>query len=91
MENISNDIIVKKGFAVAYTRVSGKDQKEYGISLSSQQEKCEEAIAKSPYNFLKTIVDGGLSAGTLNRKGIREIIELIEKENPNWMDLYDSL
>ncbi len=78
---MSNEKVIRKqGLAIGYVRVSTKDQEETGISIEAQREMCAEAIKSSPYQFLKIIYDRGLSAGTLNRRGVKEVIQLIESK-----------
>jgi len=66
--------------AIGYVRVSTKDQKEHGISLEVQTKLCLHEIEQGPYEFLKIIYDKGLSAGTLNRRGVKEAINLIQEK-----------
>lgn len=79
MKNVIEKV-VKKGLAIGYVRVSGKPQVDKGISIETQRQMCMDAIGKGPYEFLDIIYDKGLSAGTLKRRGVKEVIRLVEEK-----------
>lgn len=57
-------------------RVSTEDQKEKAISPEVQAADCKNAILSEGYELLEIIYDLGKSGGTLNRPGIKQIMEL---------------
>ncbi len=73
----------KKKIAVGYCRVSTDDQANNGLSIEVQESVCFAEMEKDGYEVLKIIKDEGLSGGTLKRKGIQEVITLVEQGKIN--------
>jgi len=70
--------IMKK--AVIYCRVSTEEQANQGISLDAQENTCRKKAKEMGFKSIKIIKDEGKSAGTLNRPGIQQIMEMSENK-----------
>jgi len=64
---------------VIYCRVSTEEQVRSGLSLDTQENVCREDATKMGYEVVDVIMDEGVSAGSLNRSGIRKLKEIAEK------------
>jgi site-specific DNA recombinase len=64
--------------AVAYVRVSTDRQADLGASLDAQSEKVRAMAVVQGAELLEIVVDGGESAKTLNRPGLRRVLSLVE-------------
>lgn len=64
--------------AVLYIRVSTGKQVEHGHSLDAQRERLMAYADRHVLQVVDVIVDGGESAGTLNRPGLRRALDMIE-------------
>lgn len=73
----------KEKIAVGYCRVSTDEQANNGLSIDVQELVCSKAIEQDGYEILKIIKDEGISGGSLNRKGIQEVISLVEQDKIN--------
>jgi site-specific DNA recombinase len=60
--------------AVAYLRVSTKEQTVHGFSLSAQENLLTEYCKKNSLNLAKIYRDEGVSGGVLERSGITQLI-----------------
>ena len=65
--------------AVVYSRVSTKEQVDRGLSLSTQQEKCEEFCTRQGWTVAKTFIEEGESGRTRGRKKLIEMVEYCRK------------
>src|SRR5687767_15740860 len=63
--------------AVAYIRVSSEQQAESGLSLEHQREKVRAAASLHDLALQAVIVDAAESAATLERPGMRRVLELV--------------
>ena len=63
---------------IGYTRVSTDKQVQFGLSLEAQKQKIRQYCALYELDLIEVIVDGGESAETLNRQGIKKAIHLLE-------------
>jgi len=63
---------------IGYTRVSTDKQVQFGLSLEAQEQKIRQYCALYELDLIEIIVDGGESAETLNRQGIKKAIHLLE-------------
>lgn len=61
--------------AIIYSRVSTSEQAEKGYSLQSQQEICHDYSKRHGYNVLKSFVERGESAKTVDRPVLKEMLE----------------
>jgi len=59
---------------IGYARVSTEDQAREGVSIESQIEKITAYCVAKDWDLINVYVDEGVSAQTLNRPGIQEII-----------------
>ena len=59
---------------IGYARVSTEDQAREGVSIDSQIEKIRAYCIAKDWNLLNVCIDEGISAKTLNRPGMQEII-----------------
>ena len=69
----------KKLRTVGYIRVSTSEQAEKGISLANQKQKIKAYAEVKDLDLIGIISDKGISGKNLNRPGINEIINLINK------------
>jgi DNA invertase Pin-like site-specific DNA recombinase len=63
--------------AVAYIRVSSDQQAESGLSLEHQRDKVRAAATLHDLNLQAVVVDAAESAATLERPGMRRVLELV--------------
>jgi site-specific DNA recombinase len=88
--------------AVIYTRVSSTNQAEEGYSLEAQYEQLIKYVDEEGMELVKVYTDPGVSAKSLNRPGIQElisdlksgkfetlIIHKLDRLTRNISDLYD--
>ena len=64
--------------AVLYIRVSTDKQAEHGHSIDAQRDRLTAYADRYALQVVEVIVDGGESAGTLNRPGLRRAVEMVE-------------
>lgn len=64
--------------AVLYIRVSTAKQAEHGHSLDAQRSTLMHYADRYALQVVEVIVDGGESAGTLNRPGLQRALEMVE-------------
>ena len=79
-----------KKLSAIYCRVSTSAQAEEGLSLDAQEAVCRETIKKDGYEVLQVIRDEGKSGGSLKRKGIQEVINLIINKKINALYVVSS-
>jgi len=65
--------------AVAYIRVSTKEQAQEGVSLSQQLEKIKHFCLAKDWELTKVYQDEGKSGANLNREGIQELLSDCKK------------
>lgn len=63
--------------AIGYARVSTDRQADRGVSLDAQSARIRAMATVHGAKLLDVVVDGGESAGTLNRPGLQRILELV--------------
>src|SRR6266576_1466085 len=63
--------------AIGYVRVSTDKQAETGGSLEAQAEKIRAMSVVHSAELLDVIVDGGESAKSMNRPGLRQLLALV--------------
>jgi len=63
--------------AIGYVRVSSDQQAESGLSLEHQREKVRAAASLHDLALQDVIVDAAESAATLDRPGMRRVIDLV--------------
>lgn len=61
--------------AIGYTRVSTSDQVDNGVSLDAQEQKIRQYAALYGFDLVEVVVDAGVSAKTLNRLGVRRVLD----------------
>ena len=71
--------------AIIYCRVSTQEQAETGFSLEAQEETCRNYAKNRGYRILKTFIERGESAKTLNRTQLKNLI-LYAKNNYDNID-----
>ena len=64
--------------AIGYVRVSTADQADSGASLDAQRAKIEAYATMHDLELVEVITDAGLSAKTLDRPGMAELLRLIK-------------
>ncbi|MCP5462806.1 MAG: recombinase family protein [bacterium] len=72
--------------AIVYCRVSTQEQAETGFSLEAQQEYCANFAQHKGYNVLRTFVERGESAKTLNRTQL-QLLTAFSKQNASDIDV----
>ena len=65
----------KKRATVGYVRVSTDDQAENGVSLAAQEERLRAYAVATGRNLEDIIIDAGESAKTMNRPGLRRVLD----------------
>lgn len=76
----------------AYIRVSTPKQAEEGVSLEMQKVQIEKYIELTELSNLEDViylVDGGLSASSLNRPGMLQLLEAMKNEQVQMIIVYD--
>src|SRR4051795_5927556 len=63
---------------VGYARVSTEEQASEGVSLAAQEAKVRGYCALYEHELVRVVVDGGVSAKTLDRPGMREVLAMLE-------------
>lgn len=63
--------------AIGYARVSTDRQADRGVSLDAQSAKIVAMATVQGAELMDVVVDGGESAGTMNRPGLQRILELV--------------
>lgn len=74
--------------AIGYVRVSTVEQKSQGVSLEAQAEKIELQAKLSDYELIDSIIDAGMSAKSLNRPGIKTIIQMVKAKEVDSIIIY---
>jgi site-specific DNA recombinase len=74
--------------AVIYTRVSTLEQASEGVSLENQLEKIKIFCHSNNHEIVKVIIDDGYSGKSLERPGIKKIIDLIKAKEINLVVTY---
>src|SRR5260370_11028737 len=64
--------------AVAYLRVSSEKQADKGVSLDAQRAKVEAYAQLYELELVEVVVDAGVSAKTLDRPGLRRVLEMLK-------------
>ncbi len=75
---------------IGYIRVSTEEQAREGISLSAQESKIRAycSIIDTPETDIELIIDAGESGKNLNRPGMKQLIEMIEKKQVSAVVIY---
>ena len=64
--------------AIGYVRVSTDKQADHGVSLEGQAAKIRAMAVVQGAEIIELIVDGGESAKSMNRPGLRQVLALVE-------------
>jgi len=64
--------------ALGYIRVSTDDQANHGISLDAQKAKLEAYASLYGIDLIEIILDGGASAKSLDRQGLKKALAMLE-------------
>ncbi len=68
---------------IIYYRVSTEDQAQNGVSLEQQKKACLEYALNHDIEIVKLFHDDGVSAKTVNRKGLQELLSYCSKNYKN--------
>ncbi len=71
--------------AIGYIRVSTAGQAAEGHSLAEQQKRLEAVTVFKGIDSLTLIEDSGMSAATLNRPGIRDLLESVRNRDTDYV------
>lgn len=63
---------------VGYVRVSSAKQAEGGVSLDAQRERLSAYATALDLDLVEIVADEGVSARTLEREGLRRVLELLD-------------
>jgi len=66
--------------AVAYCRVSTREQAEHGSSLTAQENRLRTLAEAQGYAIARLFVDDGYSAGTLRRPAMQQVLAAAERD-----------
>ena len=69
----------RERIAVAYVRVSTREQSTEGHSLAAQESRLRALAQSQGVELGRVFVDAGYSAGTLKRPAVRELLAAIER------------
>lgn len=76
---------------IIYCRVSRKKQMTEHFWLESQEAACCKYAEREDIKIYKIIRDGGISWATLERDGLKEVFEILKKENKNKVVITDLI
>ena len=68
---------------IIYYRVSTEDQAQNGVSLEQQKKACLDYAFNHDIEIIEMFHDDGLSAKTVNRKGLQELLSYCQKNYKN--------
>ena len=68
---------------IIYYRVSTEDQAQNGVSLEQQKKACLEYALNHDIEITKLFHDDGVSAKTVNRKGLQDLLSYCAKNHKN--------
>lgn len=68
---------------IIYYRVSTEDQAQNGVSLEQQKKACLEYALNHDIEIIKLFHDDGVSAKTVNRKGLQDLLSYCQKNYKN--------
>ncbi len=68
---------------IIYYRVSTEDQAQNGVSLEQQKKACLEYALNHDIEIIKLFHDDGVSAKTVNRKGLQDLLAYCQKNYKN--------
>ena len=68
---------------IIYYRVSTEDQAQNGVSLEQQKKACQEYALNHDIEIIKLFHDDGVSAKTVNRKGLQDLLAYCAKNYKN--------
>jgi site-specific DNA recombinase len=68
---------------IIYYRVSTEDQAQNGVSLEQQKKYCLEYAKSHDIEIVKLFHDDGVSAKTVNRKGLQDLLSYCAKNHKN--------
>ena len=72
-------IIVKKVLKVCgYCRVSTDEQKNFGFSISAQEDKIKNYCKENNYILTNIYIDEGFSASNINRPALQEMLKSLD-------------
>lgn len=63
---------------IGYVRVSTEEQATQGVSLAAQEQKLRAYADLYGHELVSVVVDGGQSAKTLNRPGLRQVLGALQ-------------
>ncbi|MGH8064533.1 MAG: recombinase family protein [Candidatus Entotheonellia bacterium] len=63
---------------IGYVRVSTEEQVRDGVSLAIQRGEIDAYVLVKDWTLMKIIADEGMSAKSLNRPGLQELMALVE-------------
>ena len=68
---------------IIYYRVSTEDQAQNGVSLEQQKKACLEYALNHDIEIVRMFHDDGVSAKTVNRKGLQDLLAYCQKNYKN--------
>ena len=68
---------------IIYYRVSTEDQAQNGVSLEQQKKACQEYALNHEIEIVRFFHDDGVSAKTVNRKGLQDLLAYCQKNYKN--------
>ena len=64
--------------AIGYVRVSTQEQATHGYSLDAQIDKIKAYASLYDINLIDIVIDGGVSAKSLNREGLQNVLQMLD-------------
>lgn len=74
--------------ACVYTRVSTEEQASEGYSIEEQERMCKAAIESKGWEYAGTFSDPGVSGRTMDRAGLRAMLDCINAGEVNAVVIY---
>ena len=74
--------------ACVYTRVSTAEQANEGYSIDEQERMCKAAITSKGWNYVRTYSDPGVTGRTMDRPGLKSMIDAIQCGEINAVVIY---
>lgn len=74
--------------AILYSRVSTADQAVNGHSLDAQERALRSYAAFKGFDDVELVVDAGLSGGTTDRPGFKQVMDAVQSKNVDAVVVY---
>ena len=76
-----------KTYGIIYARVSTEDQAKHWHGIESQIQMCQQRALNNNVEVVKIFKDEWISGAKLERKGLSDALNFLEKENKKWVKI----